>query len=117
MKNYFFRFVSIILSFTLIISNIPISSAYAISNISYLDAIRAAMNDASSGNPAGDWGTAIFKDGLHWGAFHYAVQNYIIETNRLKYSRIIRKEFPISFKNGKNGRADLAETINGRTYL
>lgn len=117
MKKGIIRFISTILVFTLIISNIPISSAYSISNSSYLEAIREAMNDASLENPAGNWGTAIFKDGLHWGVFHYAVQNHIIETNRLKYRRVISKEFPIELKNGKNGRADLAETINGHTYL
>ncbi len=54
MKNIVVKTISIILVFSLIISNIPISSAYAISNISYLDVIKEAMGDASSDNPAGD---------------------------------------------------------------
>lgn len=113
MKKAIIKLISAILVFTLIISNIPISSAYAISNSSYLDAIRAAINDASSGNPAGDWGTAIFKDGLKWGSFHNAVQNHI----RANDPTIGRKELTIYYKNGKIGRADLYKNVGDLTYL
>ena len=61
MKKIILKFVSNILIFTLIISNIPILSVFASNNSSYLlDIIKEAMGDASSDNPAGNWNEAIY---------------------------------------------------------
>ena len=54
MKNIVVKTISIILVFSLIISSVPIPSVYAADKGSYLDVIKEAMGDASSGNPAGD---------------------------------------------------------------
>ena len=113
MKKAFLKIISCLLTLTLLFSFIPTSRIYANAASSQLEVIKEAMGDYSSGSPAGDWGTAIYKDGLYWGYFHNAVQNHI----RSKDDDMEEHELPITYKNGRKGRADLLKIDRGYTYI
>ena len=53
---------------------------------------------------AGDWGKAVFKDGLPWNYFHNAVQNDIREKNK---NQVEYDELSVIKPDGKIGRVDL----------
>lgn len=97
MKKAVLKLISCLLTLTLLFSFIPTSGIYANAASSQLEVIKEAKEDYSSGSPAGDWGTAIYKDGLYWGFFHNAVQNHI----RSKDDDMEKHELPITYKNGK----------------
>ena len=113
MKKAVLKLISCLLTLTLLFSFIPTSGIYANAASSQLEVIKEAKEDYSSGSPAGDWGTAIYKDGLYWGFFHNAVQNHI----RSKDDDMEKHELPITYKNGKKGRADLWKIDRGYTYI
>lgn len=113
MKKAFLKLISCLLTFALLISFVPFSKIHTNAASSQLEEIKEAMGDYSSGNPAGDWGTAIYKDRLYWGFFHNAVQNHIRITN----DNMGEHELPITYKNGKKGRADLWKKAGNYTYI
>ena len=113
MKKAFLKLISCLLTFALLISFVPFSEIHTNAASSQLEVIKEAMGDYSSGNPAGEWGTAIYKDGLHWGFFHHAVQQHIVN-NPINN---INKELTITYKNGKKGRVDLWKEVGGYTYM
>lgn len=113
MKKAFLKLISCLLTFALFISFVPFSEIHTNAASSQLEVIKEAMGDYSSGNPAGDWGTAIYKDRLYWGFFHHAVQQHIVN-NPINN---INKEITITYKNGKKGRADLWKEVGTYTYI
>ncbi len=87
MKKAFLKLISCLLTFALLISFVPFSKIHTNAASSQLEEIKEAMGDYSSGNPAGDWGTAIYviygTDGKNTIAFseELSMDDYEISIN------------------------------------
>ena len=110
MKKKFYKLISLLLVMALLLPfggeafkavNI---TAYAEEDLD--EASCEAIEDYESvlEYKAGDWGKAVFKDGLAWNHFHNAVQNDIREKNK---DQIEADELSVIKPNGKPGRVDL----------
>jgi len=104
MKKQLIRLISCLLVLIMVLSKLPIVPVpiFASTDKAAQDAQADHFTPGLSAS-AGDWGTAIFVDGLRWYYFHNEVQ----KEARVKYRDLKRKELSLNLLNGKTGRADL----------